>query len=96
MRPRWVSCFADVPERTQMLVWKTRRAYKSQVREQWHVLLAVSDGECRADIRGCATDAADAAGGVLALDSSTNRVGQTSLDGLALLYARGGDPYTQC
>ena len=93
MRPTWVSCFADVPERTQMLVWKTRRTYKGQVREQWHVLLAVSDGECRADIRGCATDAAGAAGGALAVDSSTNRVGQTNLDGLALLYARGGDPY---
>ena len=76
-----------------MLVWKTRRTYKGQVHEQWHVLLAVSDGECRADIRGCATDAADAAGGALAIDSSTNRVGQTNLDALALLYARGGDPY---
>lgn len=93
MRPTWVSCFADVPEHTQMLVWKTRRTYKGQIREQWHVLLAASDGECRTDIRGCATDAAGAAGGVLAVDSSTNRVGQTSLDGLALLYARGGDPY---
>lgn len=96
MRPTWVSCFADVPERTQMLVWKTRRTYKGRDREQWHVLLAVSDGECRADIRGCAADVTDAAGsvgGALAVDSSTNLVGQTSLDGLVLLYARGSDPY---
>lgn len=90
MRPTWVSCFADVPERTQMLVWKATRTCRGERREQWHVLLAVSEGECRADIRGCEEAAA---GAQLAVDVSTNRIGQTSLDGLALLYARGDDPY---
>ena len=45
----------------------------------------LEDGVLNGQLRVHGTDAADAAGGVLALDSSTNRVGQTSLDGLALL-----------
>lgn len=88
MRPTWVSCFADVPERTQMLVWKTRRTYKGQVREQWHVLLAVSDRECRADIHGV-----EGRAGEVAVDVSTNQVGHTAVEGLILLHVQGDDPY---
>ena len=79
MRPSWVNGFEDVPERTQMLVWKTRSTYRGQNRERWHVLLAVSDGECRADIRGAGGDTDQ-----LMLDVSTNQVGHATVEGFGV------------
>ena len=81
MRPSWVNGLEDVPERTQMVLWRSADGC-------WHVLLAVSNGECRADIRGAGGCARE-----VAVDVSTNQVGHTTVEGLALLYAHGDDPY---
>ncbi len=81
MRPSWVNGFEDAPERTQMVLWRSADGC-------WHVLLAVSNGECRADIRGAGGCARE-----VAVDVSTNQVGHTTVEGLALLYAHGDDPY---
>lgn len=81
MRPTWVGGFANVPPRTQLLLWRAAD-------QQWHLLLAASDGACRADIRGVEGCAAG-----VAIDVSTNQVGHTTVEGLALLYAHGDDPY---
>lgn len=81
MRPTWVSGFAEVPQRTQMLLWRAADS-------RWHLLLAVSDRACRADIRGIE----GRADGV-AIDVSTNQAGRTTVEGLTLLYAYGDDPY---
>lgn len=84
MRPTWVNDCADVPPRTQMLLWRSA----NQADRQWHLLFAVSNRACRADIRGIE----GCADGVV-IDVSTNQVGRTTVEGLALLYAYGDDPY---
>lgn len=98
MRPTWVKNLYDIPERTQMLMWKTSSELNDDHDEQWHVLLAVSNGASRADIRANASaDSGDAgterATDQVLVDISTNQAGRSGLDGLALVYAHGDDPY---
>lgn len=88
MRPMWVSSLAEVSERTQMLLWKTHGTSNGTAVERWHVLLAVSAGSMRADIRASRTDEAQ-----VIVDVSTNQAGMTSLDGPVLMHAYGADPY---
>lgn len=88
MRPMWVNGLVEVPERTQMLLWKTHGISNGTAVDRWHVLLAVSAGSMRADIRGARTDEEH-----VIVDVSTNQAGLTSLDGPVLMHAYGNDPY---
>lgn len=80
MRPIWVHSLADVPARTQMIMWRSRGG-------TWCVLLAVCDGEMRADL--CAGESASQ----ISASLSVNQASRTVIRGLALVSAAGNDPY---
>lgn len=77
MRPEWVTDFSSVPRNTQMIAWKSA--------EVWHVLLAASGHQCRADFKGGASKSE------LLLSMSTNRRGITQINDLAFGVAQGLD-----
>ncbi|KFI85640.1 raffinose synthase [Bifidobacterium pullorum subsp. saeculare DSM 6531 = LMG 14934] len=100
MRPAWRDALADVPERTQMILWRDDDA--------WTALVAVCGDDARADLHGDALavgtvravdDArdADAAAAVpasgLRIALSSNRVGRTALADVAAYLAVAADPY---
>lgn len=84
MRPAWVEHFCDIPERTQLVLWKSAKA--------WHVMMPVFRHEMRVDIRGDGRGHND-----LLLDVSTNQVGRVQLQGPLLVHRQSDrkveDPY---
>lgn len=77
MRPIWERMFSDIPERTQLLLWRS-----SDTR---YAMLAVREGNIRADL--------GASDGRLRLRASTNAMGFTRLDGMLGVAAVSDDPY---
>lgn len=77
MRPIWERTFSDIPERTQLLLWRS-----SDTR---YAMLAVREGNIRADL--------GASDGRLRLRASTNAMGFTRLDGMLGVTAVSDDPY---
>lgn len=84
MRPAWVEHFCDIPERTQLVLWKSAKA--------WHVMMPVFRHEMRVDIRGDGRVHND-----LLLDVSTNQVDRVQLQGPLLVHRQSDrkveDPY---
>lgn len=84
MRPAWVERFCDIPERTQLVLWKSAKA--------WHVMIPVFCHGMRVDIRGDGRGDND-----LLLDVSTNQVGHVQLQGPLLVHRQSDrkveDPY---
>ena len=81
MCPIWERTFSDIPERTQLLLWRSS--------DTWYAMLAVCEGNIRADffLGGGASD------GRLRLRASTNAMGFTRLDGMLGVAAVSDDPY---
>lgn len=77
MRPIWERTFSDIPERTQLLLWRSS--------DTWYAMLAVCEGNIRADL--------GASDGRLRLRASTNAMGFTRLDGMLGVTAVSDDPY---
>ncbi len=77
MRPIWERTFSDIPERTQLLLWRSS--------DMWYAMLAVCEGNIRADL--------GASDGRLRLRASTNAMGFTRLDGMLGVTAVSDDPY---
>lgn len=48
MRPIWERTFSDIPERTQLLLWRSS--------DTWYAMLAVCEGNIRADLGRLSTD----------------------------------------
>ena len=44
MCPIWERTFSDIPERTQLLLWRSS--------DTWYAMLAVCEGNIRADLGG--------------------------------------------
>ena len=90
MRPTWVQALADVPPRTQMLLYRC-------VDGRWVVLLAVSGDDVRADFAAvpggdphAVSNTDDCA---LRLIVSSNKTGRTIMRDVACYAAIGKDPY---
>ena len=90
MRPVWCDSLADVPERTQMILWRGG--------DVWTALVAVCGDDARADLHGTtraadadAVDASPSSG--LRAAMSFNRVGRTALADTVAYVAQGADPY---
>lgn len=77
-RPAFGRGFGQIPQRSQLVILKGR--------EEYHVFLAVCGKENRADLEGCP--------GGLKLTLSSNQANRTVMEDLALVYAKGKDPYT--
>lgn len=77
MCPIWERTFSDIPERTQLLLWRSS--------DMWYAMLAVCEGNIRADL--------GASDGRLRLRASTNAMGFTRLDGMLGVAAVSDDPY---
>lgn len=76
-RPAFGKLCEQIPARSQLVILKSR--------EEYHIFLAVCGEENRADIEGRP--------GGLKLSLSSNLGNQRELSDLALVYARGKDPY---
>lgn len=90
MRPTWVQALADVPPRTQMLLYRCADGH-------WVVLLAVSGDDVRADFAAVpggdphvVSNTDDCA---LRLAVSSNKTGRTIMRDVACYAAIGDDPY---
>ena len=77
MRPAWEATFADIPERTQLLLWRSSDA--------WCVMLAACGDDIRADM--------GASDGKPQLRASINAMGFTRLSGMLCAVAVSDDPY---
>lgn len=77
MRPIWERTFSDIPERIQLLLWRSS--------DTWYAMLVVCEGNIRADL--------GASDGRLRLRASTNAMGFTRLDGMLGVAAVSDDPY---
>ncbi|WP_236034524.1 Sip1-related alpha-galactosidase [Bifidobacterium saguinibicoloris] len=86
MRPTWVRTLADVPPRTQLVLYRDMSG-------RWVALVAVAGDDVRADFAGVSDDAASAGRASLRLSVSSNRVGRTSMRDVVAYAATGDDPY---
>ncbi|WP_427788011.1 Sip1-related alpha-galactosidase [Bifidobacterium catenulatum subsp. kashiwanohense] len=77
MRPSWETAFADIPERTQLLLWRSS--------DMWCVMLAACGDDVRADM--------GVSDGLLRLRASINAMGFTQLTGMLCAVAVSDDPY---
>lgn len=77
MRPAWAGSPSDVPERTQMMLWKDG--------DVWSALVAVCGDDARADLYGAADG--------LHLTVGSGRVGRTALADVVCYAALADDPY---
>nr|WP_301889137.1 Sip1-related alpha-galactosidase [Bifidobacterium dentium] len=77
MRPTWEASFGDIPERTQLLLWRSSDA--------WCTMLTVCVNDIRTDI--------GASDGRLRLQVATNVMGFTRLDGMLCVTALSDEPY---
>ncbi len=77
-RPAFGTEYGQIPKRSQLVVMKDKETY--------HIFLAVSEQENRADLEGFE--------GGIRLTLSSNLANQTQMSDLALVYARGKEPYS--
>ncbi len=80
IRPSFPKSTAEIPDRTQLLLWKADG--------QYHALLAVTDKVYRSDISGSSDG--------ICITLSSNRSREMSCNSLAAVYAVGNSPYTCC
>lgn len=90
MRPTWVQALADVPPRTQMLLYRCTDG-------RWVVLLAVSGDDVRADFAAASGGGSHAVSNTddcaLRLIVSSNKTGRTIMRDVICYAAIGENPY---
>lgn len=97
MRPTWCDSLADVPARTQMILWRDH--------DEWGVLIAACDDDARVDFYGdgctpdpdtshiCGESAMRSSSG-LHVTLSSNRTGRTEIAAIAVYAAFADNPYS--